>query len=61
MSDVNRYYRILNSNSIVLGSFSSLNELVLLVATVQSELFGKFLKDVDIYFYLKFIPGKRKT
>jgi coproporphyrinogen III oxidase len=37
-----------------------LNGLTLLVATVQPEQFGRFLKYVDIYFYLKFIPEKRK-
>jgi hypothetical protein len=37
-----------------------LNELALLLATVQSELSGKCLKDVDIYFDLKFIPEKKR-
>jgi hypothetical protein len=48
MSEVHRCYSNGNSNSIVLASCSSLNELTLLVATVQSELLGKFLKNVDI-------------
>ena len=61
MSEVHRCYSYVNSNSVFLAGCSLSNDLALLVATVQSELLEKCLKDVDIYFDLKFIPGKKNV